>query len=236
MDGHAAAQRRLADPAQLDQVTAALLGEYASVQDDFRAIEVVNGAARERYADMGEQAQKLVSHTAILQRNCERIRPHDHIAQRMRQISELEGSITQLETLVRELTAHTKRIQDYLGIPRETRPQAGAKKKWSKGRVKDKANNAVVFDKPTYEKLFKEVPTYKLVTTSVLVDRLRINGSLARAAIRELESKGLIRLVSSHGSQSIYTRATKSEDAEEEPKEKSSKQKKAAATAEEDDE
>ncbi|KAL2916876.1 40S ribosomal protein S25 [Polyrhizophydium stewartii] len=206
MDGHAAAQRRLADPAQLDQVTAALLGEYASVQDDFRAIEVVNGAARERYADMGEQAQKLVSHTAILQRN------YDHIAQRMRQISELEGSITQLETL------------------------AGAKKKWSKGRVKDKANNAVVFDKPTYEKLFKEVPTYKLVTTSVLVDRLRINGSLARAAIRELESKGLIRLVSSHGSQSIYTRATKSEDAEEEPKEKSSKQKKAAATAEEDDE
>eukprot|EP00842_Homolaphlyctis_polyrhiza_P001218 jgi/Hompol1/2097/HPOL_002045-RA len=115
--------------------------------------------------------------------------------------------------------------------------------KWSKGRSKDKANNAVVFDKPTYEKLFKEVPTYKLITTSVLVDRLRINGSLARAAIRELESKGLIRLVSNHRSQALYTRATKAEEGEgEEVKEKKSKKAakaEAAAAAEaeaEDDE
>lgn len=75
--------------------------------------------------------------------------------------------------------------------------------------MKDKANNAVVFDKTTYDKLFKEAPTYKLITPSVLVDRLRINGSLARVAIRELEAKGLIRLVSSHKSQLIYTRASK---------------------------
>ncbi|KAL7753349.1 40S ribosomal protein S25 [Sorochytrium milnesiophthora] len=85
------------------------------------------------------------------------------------------------------------------------------KKKWSKGKVKDKANNAVVFDKPTYDKLFKEVPTYKLITASVLVDRLRINGSLARLALRELEKKGQIKLVSSHHSQAIYTRATAAE-------------------------
>ncbi|KAI9202728.1 ribosomal protein S25 component of cytosolic 80S ribosome and 40S small subunit [Polychytrium aggregatum] len=83
------------------------------------------------------------------------------------------------------------------------------KKKWSKGKVKDKANNAVVLDKNTYDKLFKEVPTYKLITPSVLVDRLRIGGSLARLAIRELESKGLIRAVDTHASQLIYTRATK---------------------------
>ena len=81
------------------------------------------------------------------------------------------------------------------------------KKKWSKGKVKDKANNAVVFDKNTYDKLIKEVPTYKLISPSVLVDRLRINGSLARIAIRELVSKGLIKVVSTHGSQLIYTRA-----------------------------
>jgi small subunit ribosomal protein S25e len=87
-----------------------------------------------------------------------------------------------------------------------------AKKKWSKGRVKDKANNAVVFDKPTYERLFKEVPTYKLVSTSVLVDRLRINGSLARAAIKELEKQGLIKPVVLHGAQILYTRATKGEE------------------------
>ncbi|KAI9144462.1 ribosomal protein S25, partial [Paraphysoderma sedebokerense] len=80
--------------------------------------------------------------------------------------------------------------------------------KWSKGKVKDKANNNVVFDKATFDKLHKEVPTYRLITPSVLVDRLRINGSLARLALRELEIKGLIKLVSAHGSQMIYTRAT----------------------------
>ncbi|CAG8640633.1 16408_t:CDS:2, partial [Acaulospora colombiana] len=80
------------------------------------------------------------------------------------------------------------------------------KKKWSKGKVKDKANNAVVLDKATYDKLFKEVPTYKLITPSVLVDRLRVNGSLARTAIRVLEEQGLIRKISTHGSQLIYSK------------------------------
>ncbi|KAJ3056798.1 hypothetical protein HK097_004062 [Rhizophlyctis rosea] len=109
------------------------------------------------------------------------------------------------------------------------------KKKWSKGKVKDKANNAVVFDKATHDKLLKEVPTYKLVTPSVLVDRLRINGSLARVAIRELEERGLIRLVSAHGSQLIYTRATKAEDAPVEATEKKAPKKKAAAEEEDDE-
>ncbi|CAO3688887.1 unnamed protein product [Rhizopus microsporus] len=66
-----------------------------------------------------------------------------------------------------------------------------AKKKWSAKKVKDKANNLVVLDKPTYERLFKE-----------------LNGSLARIAIRELESQGLIKPISRHHSQVIYTRAT----------------------------
>ncbi|ORX81407.1 ribosomal protein S25 [Basidiobolus meristosporus CBS 931.73] len=96
------------------------------------------------------------------------------------------------------------------------KPSSGGKKtkkKWSKGKVKDKANNLVVFDQATLDKLMKEAPTYKLITTSVLVDRLRINGSLARVALRELESQGLINKVSTHGSQLIYTRATASEEA-----------------------
>jgi small subunit ribosomal protein S25e len=48
----------------------------------------------------------------------------------------------------------------------------------------------------------------KLVTTSALVERLKINGSLARAAIAELEGKGVIRRISHHSSQLVYTRAT----------------------------
>jgi small subunit ribosomal protein S25e len=60
--------------------------------------------------------------------------------------------------------------------------------------------------------LFKEVPTYKLITPSVLVDRLRISGSLARLAILELEKQGLVKSVALHHGQKIYTRATKAED------------------------
>nr|GMD09860.1 40S ribosomal protein S25 [Ipomoea batatas] len=82
------------------------------------------------------------------------------------------------------------------------------KKKWSKGKQKEKVNNMVLFDKATYEKLLSEAPKYKLITPSVLSDRLRISGSLARRAIRELMARGLIRMVSAHASQQIYTRAT----------------------------
>uniref|UniRef100_A0A2K6A700 40S ribosomal protein S25 n=1 Tax=Mandrillus leucophaeus TaxID=9568 RepID=A0A2K6A700_MANLE len=70
------------------------------------------------------------------------------------------------------------------------------KKKWSKGKVRDKLNNLVLFDTATYDKLSKEVPNYKLITPAV-----------------ELLSKGLIKLVSKHRAQVIYTRNTKGGDA-----------------------
>jgi small subunit ribosomal protein S25e len=82
------------------------------------------------------------------------------------------------------------------------------KKKWSKGKQKEKVNNMVLFDQATYDKLLSEVPKFKLVTPSVLSDRLRITGSLARKAIKELMAKGTIRLVAAHANQQIYTRAT----------------------------
>jgi len=88
------------------------------------------------------------------------------------------------------------------------------KKKWSKGKVRDKLNNLVLFDKATYDKLYKEVPSYKLITPSVVSERLKIRGSLARAALKELQAKGVIRLVEKHHAQMIYTRATKADDKE----------------------
>jgi len=41
---------------------------------------------------------------------------------------------------------------------------------------------------------------------------LQVRGSLARKALRELLSKGLIRQVVAHNAQSIYTRVIKEED------------------------
>merc|ERR1712210_191505 len=74
--------------------------------------------------------------------------------------------------------------------------------------VKEKVNNLVLFDKNTFEKLLAEVPKYKMITPSILSDRLRINGALARKAISVLMEKDLIRPVSVHSKQAIYTRAT----------------------------
>merc|ERR1712137_457180 len=82
------------------------------------------------------------------------------------------------------------------------------KKKGSKGKVKEKVMNAVFFDKALYEKCVNEVPKFKLITPSVISERMRVNGSLARRTIKDLMAKGLIRQVSSHSSQCIYTRST----------------------------
>merc|ERR1712043_157867 len=79
------------------------------------------------------------------------------------------------------------------------------KKKWSKGKSRDKLNNLVLFDKNTYDKLYKEVPSYKLITPSIVSERLKVRGSPAKRALEEMEGKGLVKLVSAHRSQIIYT-------------------------------
>ncbi|SCV68738.1 BQ2448_859 [Microbotryum intermedium] len=100
------------------------------------------------------------------------------------------------------------------------RKRSGARVSNNHHKVKDKANNAVVCDKATFDRIMKEVPTYKLISQSVLIDRMKINGSLARVAIRHLEKEGLIKPVVHHTSQVrppvrlgqlVYTRAIASE-------------------------
>jgi small subunit ribosomal protein S25e len=73
--------------------------------------------------------------------------------------------------------------------------------------VREKLTNLVLFDKATHEKLLSEVPSYKLITPSIVSERLKINGSLARKAIKELLQRGLIKCVSHHHTQLVYTRA-----------------------------
>uniref|UniRef100_A0A8C0QSQ0 40S ribosomal protein S25 n=1 Tax=Canis lupus dingo TaxID=286419 RepID=A0A8C0QSQ0_CANLU len=73
-------------------------------------------------------------------------------------------------------------------------------KKWSKGRVRDKLNILVSFDKAHMTNSARKFPT--------------IN-SLARVALQELLSKGLTKLVSKHRhrAQVIYTGNAKGRDA-----------------------
>lgn len=71
--------------------------------------------------------------------------------------------------------------------------------------VKDKAQHAVVLDKQTNDKLQKDVQSYRLITVATLVDRLKINGSLARKALADLEANGQIKKVVGHSKLSIYS-------------------------------
>merc|ERR1712118_121835 len=81
------------------------------------------------------------------------------------------------------------------------------KKKWSKGKVKEKLMNAVQWDKATYDRLLKEIPKAKLITPAVVSERLKVNGSLARNGIRHLEEKGLLEHVGpKNNALMIYTR------------------------------
>ncbi|TFK43051.1 ribosomal protein S25 [Crucibulum laeve] len=89
--------------------------------------------------------------------------------------------------------------------------KSAKKKKWSKGKVKDKAQHAVTLDKATFDRIIKEVPAFKFISQSILIERLKINGSLARVAIRHLEKEGQIKRIVHHSAQLIYTRATAAE-------------------------
>merc|ERR1712072_388132 len=99
-----------------------------------------------------------------------------------------------------------KSMKDFLA---KTKAGASAKKKkWSKGKVREKLNNSVNFDQATYDKMMKEAAAYKMITPSVLSERLKITGSLARRAIQELLNAGSIKCIDKHSAQLIYTRNT----------------------------
>ena len=101
-----------------------------------------------------------------------------------------------------------------------------ASKKWSKGRSREALNNAVMFDKATLDKLNQEVPKYKLITPSIISDRLKITVSLAAKGLAHLAEKKLIKLVSASSKYKIYTR-----NVEEKPVDKAADAKAAKADA-----
>merc|ERR1712107_209465 len=89
------------------------------------------------------------------------------------------------------------------------------KKKWSKGKVKEKLSNMVMFDKATYEKMMNEIPKANLITPSVVSERLKVNGSLSRQAIRHLEDRSLVAHVGEeHHAQLISTRKIGGDDSQ----------------------
>ena len=72
------------------------------------------------------------------------------------------------------------------------------KKSWTKIKVKEKLNNTVFIDAKLYERILKEAPKFLTITVSEMCNKFKVNGSVARKAIKDLFSKNLIRQVGDH--------------------------------------
>mmetsp|Transcript_15045 Transcript_15045/g.21298 ORF Transcript_15045/g.21298 Transcript_15045/m.21298 type:complete len:113 (+) Transcript_15045:57-395(+) len=83
----------------------------------------------------------------------------------------------------------------------------GKKKKWSKGKSRDKVDNKVLLSKEQNDRLYSEVPKMKLITVSAVVEKLKVSGGLAKRSLRILAEEGQIRPVIVSSSQVIYTRS-----------------------------
>ena len=82
----------------------------------------------------------------------------------------------------------------------------GKKKKWSKGKSRDKVDNKVLLSKEQFDRMHEEVPKMKLITVSAVVEKLKVSGGLARRSLRVLAEEGKIRPVLLSQTQVIYTR------------------------------
>merc|ERR1719194_50608 len=69
------------------------------------------------------------------------------------------------------------------------------KKSWTKVKVKDKLNNDVFLDEKRWAKMQQEIPKILCITRGALCDKYKVNGSIARAIIKELHKQGTIKRV-----------------------------------------
>merc|ERR1739844_641374 len=82
----------------------------------------------------------------------------------------------------------------------------GGKKKWSKGKVKDKLNNSVFLTEATMKAINKDIPNTGLITISHISDKYKIIGGLAKKIIRHFLSEGVIVPVGTqHSSLMLYS-------------------------------
>ena len=73
---------------------------------------------------------------------------------------------------------------------------AQAKKKtWTKTKVKDKLNQDVFLDQKRFDKICQELPKILCITRSVVMEKFKVNGAVARGLIRHLAGTGDIKPV-----------------------------------------
>merc|ERR1711937_862330 len=64
--------------------------------------------------------------------------------------------------------------------------------------VKDKLNNDVFLDEKRFAKVSQEIPKILVITRSAIMEKFKVNGSIARALIKKLAESGTIKPVGEH--------------------------------------
>ena len=60
-------------------------------------------------------------------------------------------------------------------------------KKWTKGKAKEKVDNACFVDQATYDKIMTAIPKLgKHISLSIVVDKFKIQSSIARVLLKRL--------------------------------------------------
>nr|XP_027202205.1 40S ribosomal protein S25-3-like [Dermatophagoides pteronyssinus] len=80
------------------------------------------------------------------------------------------------------------------------------KKKWAKARRQEKIKKTVYFEPASYSSFKSEVPKMRVITPYILSEKFKLNLSIVRSALKELEQDGAIKRVSGTVGSLIYTR------------------------------
>lgn len=72
-------------------------------------------------------------------------------------------------------------------IAKAASQKKGGHKKWTKGKAKEKVDNACFVDQATYDKIMTAIPKLgKHISLSIVVDKFKIQNSIARVLLRRL--------------------------------------------------
>lgn len=91
-------------------------------------------------------------------------------------------------------------------IAKAATQKKGGAKKWTKGKVKEKADHAVFVDRATYDRILTGIPKLgKHISTSAVIEKFKVVGSIARILLRKCVESGSIKSVESHSKQTLFT-------------------------------
>jgi small subunit ribosomal protein S25e len=86
--------------------------------------------------------------------------------------------------------------------------ETAKRKKWSKGKSKEKSNNLILIDNENYDRILREIFKNKILTPSNLTERFHISCSLSKKILNDLVKQRLIVEIKKSNKQSIYIKNT----------------------------